>query len=73
MSDTEIVAVAFLTRPDLEAFGSNLSRVFEVASNEDFDTLLSCLNDVPAVAPRSGATPIPRGLSRSRSSGVSKG
>ena len=58
MSNSEIVAVAFLTRPDLEAYGSCLERVFEVADNEDFDALLSRLNDVPAVAPQ----PTPRAV-----------
>lgn len=55
MTKTEIVAVAFLTRTDLEAYGSCLDRVFAVENNEQFEDLLSRLNGVPATSSHAGA------------------
>ncbi|MCC2976626.1 hypothetical protein LK533_08050 [Sphingomonas sp. PL-96] len=47
--DAKIVAVALLTRRDLEAFGGCLERVFSVEENDEFDALLDRLDRVPAV------------------------
>lgn len=49
MPDGKIVAVALLTRRDLEAFGSCLDRVFPVGEGDAFETLLDKLETVPAV------------------------
>ncbi|MCC2977054.1 hypothetical protein LK533_10260 [Sphingomonas sp. PL-96] len=60
MPDGKIVAVALLTRRDLEAFGSCLERVFPVGENDAFEALVDRLEAVPAVSlPDAGRRTLP--------------
>lgn len=48
MPKDEIVAVALLTRSDLEVLGTGLARVFPVEGLSGFEDLLSQLNGIDA-------------------------